>query len=160
MGILKKILYGILGFFILFCGVIVLCAVKPEMSEQIAETLKLNENDEYPMSPVPGRNPEQSNGGTADGAVTNTLLTEEPEGSGQSGYENQPMNRPVSDTGQDGETQPGTDLYADPGTYGIIAPASVVGRSGYEPIQEESSEIDDEEAAEIQEEIGDRKSVV
>ncbi len=104
MGILKKILYGILGFFILFCGVIVLCAVKPEMSEQIAETLKLNENDEYPMSPVPGRNPEQSNGGTADGAVTNTLLTEEPEGSGQSGYENQPMNRPVSDTGQDGET--------------------------------------------------------
>ncbi len=154
MGILKKILYGILGFFILFCGVIVLCAVKPEMSEQIAETLKLNENDEYPMSPVPGRNPEQSNGGTADGAVTNTLLTEEPEGSGQSGYENQPMNRPVSDTGQDGEIQPGTDLYADPGTYGVIAPASVVGRSGYEPIQEESSEIDDEEAAEIQEEIG------
>ena len=149
MGILKKILYGILGFFILFCGVIVLCAVKPEMSEQIAETLKLNENDEYPMSPVPGRNPEQSNGGTADGAVTNTLLTEEPEGSGQSGYENQPMNRPVSDTGQDGETQPGTDLSADPGTYGVIAPARVVGRRGYEPIQEECSEIDDEEAAVI-----------
>lgn len=156
MGILKKILYGILGFFILCCGIIILCAVKPEMSEQIADALKLNENNEYPMSPGSGKNSGQNNdSGTADGAVpedgtfANTLLTGDPEGSGQSGY----GNRPVSDMGQD-ETQPSPDLYADPGTYGVIAPASVVGRNGYEPIQEERSEIDDEEAAEIQEEIG------
>lgn len=155
MGILKKILYGILGFFVLCCGVIVLCAVKPELSTQIADALKLNENDEYPMSPVPGRSSEQSSGGgTADGAVTNALLTEEPGESGQPGYDNRPVYMPLSDTEQDGETQPRPDLYADPGTYGVIAPASVVGRSGYEPIQEESSEIDDEEAAEIREEIG------
>lgn len=155
MGILKKILYGILAFFILCCGVIVLCAVKPEMSEQIADALKLNENDEYPMSPIPGGNP---GGDVADGmvsengAITDALLSEEPEGNGQPANANQSISRPVSDTEQ--ETQPSPDLYADPGTYGVIAPASVVGRSGYEPIQEESSEIDDEEAAEIQEEIG------
>lgn len=156
MEILKKILYGILVFFVLCCGVIVLCAVKPEMSTQIAEALKLNENDEYPMSPIPGRSSERSGSGDmADGTVSNAVLSEEPGGNGQSGYENQPVSMPIADMGErDEETQPDADFQADPGTYGIIAPASVVGRSGYEPIQEESSEVDDEEAEEIRAEIG------
>ena len=46
MKIIKTILYGILVFFILCCGVIVLCAVNPEMSTRIAGVLKLNENED------------------------------------------------------------------------------------------------------------------
>lgn len=147
MGILKKILYGILAFFILCCGVIVLCAVKPEMSTQIAETLKLNENDEYSMSPIPGRRSDQN--GSEDimdeaypesGALTNAIWSEEPEGSGQSEYGNPTLNMPVSDTGiQDAETQSGEDLQADPGTYGIIAPASVVVGAAISPFRKKAA---------------------
>lgn len=159
MGILKKILYGILVFFILCCGVIVLCAVKPELSTQIADALKLNENDEYPLSPVPGGRDSEQGGSVAsmDGDLMNTVLPEGAEESGQSDYGNPTMNVPISNTGiqdADVEAQTSADLQADPGTYGVIAPASVVGRSGYEPVQEESSEIDDDEAEELQEELG------
>jgi len=49
MKILRKIMYGILLLFMLCCGVIILCAVKPELSAKIADVLKLNE-PEYGMS--------------------------------------------------------------------------------------------------------------
>ena len=79
MKIIKTILYGTLVFFILCCGVIVLCAVKPETSTRIANALKLNENEDYALSPVPGKTPEQSMGNTENQGITDVILPEETE---------------------------------------------------------------------------------
>lgn len=152
MKIIKKILYGILVFFILCCGVIILCAVKPELSSQIADTLKLNEN-EYYLSPVPG-----NGAGYIDdmGNEQNPDVTFSEESEGNEGPDfGTPSAVPVSNvSGLDMDDPQNAGVEIDPATYGIIVPPGVAGKSGYQPIQDESSEIDDEEAEEIQEELG------
>ena len=154
MKIIKTILYGILVFFILCCGVIVLCAVNPEMSTRIAGVLKLNENEDYALSPVPGNNVEQGAADREDEPVTDVILPEEGEEEGQPGHGTTSA-MPVSNvSSQDTEETQNADVQIDPATYGIIVPPGVAGRSGYQPIQDESSEIDDEEAEEIQSELG------
>lgn len=154
MKILKTILYGILVFFILCCGIIVLCAVKPEMSTQIANALKINENEDYALSPVPGNRSGQSVENTENEQIADVILPEETEGSEWPDYgTTSPV--PVSNiSGQNTDEPQNADMQIDPATYGIIVPPGVEGRSGYQPVQEESSEIDDAEAEEIQKELG------
>ncbi len=154
MKILKTILYGILVFFILCCGIIVLCAVKPEMSTQIANALKINENEDYALSPVPGNRSSQSVENTENEQIADVILPEETEESEWPDYgTTSPV--PVSNiSGQNTDEPQNADMQIDPATYGIIVPPGVEGRSGYQPVQEESSEIDDAEAEEIQKELG------
>ena len=54
MKFLKKILYAILIFFMLCCGIIFLCAMNPELSEKIADTLKLEDDRGVNASPAAG----------------------------------------------------------------------------------------------------------
>lgn len=133
-----------------------MCAVKPETSTWIANALKLNENEDYALSPVPGKTPEQSMGNTENQEITDVILPEETEESDLSDYETvSPVSVPVSNiSGQNTDETQNTDVQIDPATYGIIVPPGVEGRSGYQPVQDESSEIDDEEAEEIQNELG------
>lgn len=154
MKILKTILYGILVFFILCCGIIVLCAVKPEMSTQIANVLKINENEDYALSPVPGNRSSQSVENTENEQIADVILPEETEESEWPDYgTTSPV--PVSNiSGQNTDEPQNADMQIDPATYGIIVPPGVEGRSGYQPVREESSEIDDAEAEEIQKELG------
>lgn len=151
MKIIKTILYGILVFFILCCGVVVLCAVRPEMSAQIADALKLNEK-EYALSPIPGNGAGQSGGNTENEQITDVIISEEPEEREQPDYGTTSAMPVIS--GQSTDEPRSADVQIDPATYGIIVPPGVEGRSGYQPIQEESSEIDDAEAEEIQKELG------
>lgn len=154
MNIIKKILYGILVFFILCCGVIVLCAVNPEMSTKIADALKLNENEDYALSPVPGNGVEQSIADTGEEKITDVIETEEPEGDSRPDYGTTSALPVLNASDAESESTQGAGVQIDPATYGIIVPPGVAGRSGYQPIQDESSEIDDDEAEEIQSELG------
>jgi len=158
MKILRKIMYGILLLFMLCCGVIILCAVKPELSAKIADVLKLNE-PEYGMSSgaEKGYVPEEVIGPeTYDVGQDSDIMSTDGEAENQQPtYETRPANMPVSNAGsQDTVLPQNTGTQIDPATYGITAPPNVVGRSGYQPIQDESSEINDEEAEKIQDEIG------
>lgn len=128
MKIIKTILYGILVFFILCCGVIILCAVKPEMSAKIADTLKLNENEEYRLSPVPGNSSWQGDD-TEDGQNTDVILSDEPNGEEEPDF-GTPSSVPVSRMNElDTDDPQNTDLQIDPATYGIIVPPGVAGRA-------------------------------
>ena len=159
MKIVKRILYGIMALFALLCGVIFLCAVKPELSGQIADTLRVKDWQDGGAQTVSGV---VSSSGQEDGVNTSDryfqdLVMEE------SGNE---------DTGRDYETRPGdvvwnpdensntgngnsgnTDNKVDPSAYGISVPAAVAGKNGYEPVSGENSEIDDEEAQYLQSEL-------
>ncbi|MDE7018670.1 MAG: hypothetical protein K2P65_14075 [Lachnospiraceae bacterium] len=171
MKVLKKILYALLIFFMLCCALIGLCAVKPEMSEKIADVLHLaqEEGDDADAdigADSDGENGENSNNLTADGEAQDSAAadaSEDEKDAGNSGrddensadegvkdkpvYETRPA--PVSNVNE-GQTG---NVPDDLRIYGITAPADVAGKNGYQPIQDNNSEIDDEEAAWLQNEI-------
>ena len=72
MNILKKILYGILIFFMLCCGIIFLCAMNPDLSGKIADTLHLDEDQRSNVAPTAGTgSPLNDDGGIYGGQIQN-----------------------------------------------------------------------------------------
>ncbi|MCM1088030.1 MAG: hypothetical protein NC419_07720 [Muribaculaceae bacterium] len=156
MKIVKKILYGIMGLFVLCCGLILLCAAKPELSGQLADVLGLGEEAEDLQASASGVI------STDDGGDTPYLA--EPENT-------EDGDNTEDETGRDYETRPGgvvwsepdtqypkpqntstqgnsedTEKKIDPSALGLSVPENVAGKNGYEPVQGNNSEIDDEEA--------------
>ncbi|MCM1388147.1 MAG: hypothetical protein NC231_12535 [Bacillus sp. (in: Bacteria)] len=154
MNILRKILYGLLLFFVLCCALIGLCAMNPEMSEKIAETFHIEEKEDDSSEPeietasdtdadtdadTDGEDGQDGNVAAANEQPSESTIT-----TGESGN----IERPVYDTPKNptsNEAQP-VSTRTNPPVYGITAPADVAGKNGYQPIQDSSSEIDDEEA--------------
>lgn len=150
MNILKKILYGILLFFILFSGIILLCAWKPELSGKIADVLKLEEWNEREKSDdaAEREEPEQSGGTEKEEQITDVIpsnLTEEP-------TQTKDDTPSVSSTRAEERHEEDTQTE-EPEISGISVPENVAGRNGYQPIQDNNKEIDDEEAERLQEQI-------
>lgn len=149
MKVLRKILYGLLLFFILCCALIGLCAMNPEMSEQIAETLHLEKaDDDSPEAETDAAGDDADNAEETDGngdTDSNALLgsvmsTDTPENADRPIYETRTNPASGADEAQNVSTR------SNPPIYGITTPADVAGKNGYQPIQESSSEINDEEA--------------
>ncbi len=168
MKIVKKILYGILIFFVICSGFILLCAVKPEMSEKIANVLHLDEQEEGDVEPADaGDGTEEEGGGIyADGIYPDSTDTgqdtedgsseeeaerdadEVPVDTSEPAYVMRPVSAAVQEDWQEEDTQ------TDPAVSGLRIPANVAGKNGYQPIQENKNEIDDEEAEELQAKLG------
>ncbi len=158
MKILKKILYGCVVFFILLCGFIILCAMNPGMSEQIAETLKLENIGESRFKPGPViGNVSYTGNNIPDNTVADYEWPQDniPSNSSDNSGENTPQSvyGPIPDnsiwsgnTNKDGQED-------DSVLSGITAPEEVAGKNGYEPIKEKSSEIDDVEAEQLLSEL-------
>lgn len=154
MKVLKKILYGLLLFFILCCGLIGLCAMNPEMSEKIASTFNLNNDSDEDTKPVNSMNAgiaEEStlnnNGDTLSSGLQQDMIPTGTVGNTE---------RPVYDTPQTPSSGSGgqsTSMQNPSSILGIKAPADVAGKNGYQPVQDSNSEIDDEEAEWLQNEI-------
>ena len=161
MKVLRKILYALLLFFVLCCALIGLCAMNPEMSEKIAETLRVEEwkkdsesadtdsDADTDMESVADNNAdnEADNDNDAESVEppTDVVVT------GTSGS----SEKPVYETARDPESNvvQNVSTRVDQPVYGIIAPSAVAGKNGYEPVQGINNEIDDEEAALLQNEI-------
>ena len=148
MKIIKKILYGVLILFVLLCGFIMVCAMKPELSGQIADALKLGEGSPYAASS--GVNQPQSNDviPVDSNQLQNIYVTETPEETPS--YETRPSGVVWADERQDNDT---ATHQVDPSLFGITVPDNVSGKNGYEPIKSNNSEIDDEEAANLSNEL-------
>lgn len=163
MKVLKKILYGILLFFMLCCGIIFLCAMNPELSEKIADTLNLEEDKGSHVAPTASSgSPLRDDGGIYGGQVqsdpvsdagsdlntdTDTETPEQTEPGSQQTYQVGPNIPTQTESMQDVDTR-------EPAVpYGITAPANVAGKNGYQPIQDENTEIDDDEADKLESEI-------
>lgn len=150
MKVLRKILYGLLLFFILCCALIGLCAMNPDMSGRIAEALRLDkiEDDSTDADAVSDDTDntddadEQGNGNDSDSneQSDSVMSTDAPERADRPVYETRP------DPAADANNLQNISTRNNQPIYGITAPADVAGKNGYQPIQDSSSEINDEEA--------------
>ena len=163
MKVIRKILYALLLFFVLCCALIGYCAMNPEMSEKIAETLRVEEwkkdsesadadsdaDTDMDMESVADNNADNEGDNDNDAESveppTDVVVT------GTSGS----SEKPVYETARDPESNvvQNVSTRVDQPVYGIIAPSAVAGKNGYEPVQGINNEIDDEEAALLQNEI-------
>ena len=175
MKVMKKILYGFAIFFALLCGFILLCAMKPELSTQIANALRLGDGEEVlSASTAELENVSDQDIGSVsmNDQMLNLDLTDSPEETDKPKYETRPdpvvwSDGPQDKNTQDQDTQNNKQDQNDrnkntqdvnPAMYGIKVPDAVAGKNGYEPIQGENSEIDDEEAERLSEELSAGKT--
>ncbi len=162
MKFLKKILYAILIFFMLCCGIIFLCAMNPELSEKIADTLKLEEDRGVNASPAAGKGSSLGNDNSIYSGQAQSTVTEDidndtepaPEAVEQPETQSQPTYATGPDIMTEAEGLQDMDTKEPSVPYGITAPADVAGKNGYQPIQDENTQIDDEEADRLIGEIG------
>lgn len=152
MKILKKLLYGVLILFVLLSGLIMLCAMKPELSGQIADTLKLGEEGSSPYAAYSVIDTAHNNDIVPVEAnpLPSISMTETPEETLEPTpqYETRQGGVVWADERQEEDTQ-----QINPAVFGLTVPDNVAGKNGYEPVQGENSEIDDEEAESLQREI-------
>ncbi len=154
MKIIKKFLYGVLIIFVLLSGFIMVCAMKPELSGQIAKTLKLDEIGSSPYSSdIVLRSDNDNNIASVSGNQIQTISVAEvtqdtPTPTPQ--YETRPTGVVWADERKDDDTASQTDMSM----FGISVPADVAGKNGYEPVKGENSQIDDEEAEQLRSELG------
>lgn len=158
MKILRKILYGLAVFFMLCCGFILLCAAKPELSQRIAGLLHLDGEDAIETADAEENEAEESDSIYPDIIYPDNVNPEEeqePEQEEETGsadrapsYEMRPVSTVTSDDWED------TEVQTDPAISGLRIPTNVAGKNGYQPVQENKNEIDDEEAEELKSRLG------
>lgn len=120
MKILKRILYFILALFAFFCGLVVLCAFRPEVTEKIAHILYSDKN----VATASQKNPEAEEG--TKPAEESVIL---------------------ADTG-------GVSVYVPPQQSEISIPQNVSGKNGYQPLQDQSEQVEEETARQLEEQLG------
>ena len=153
MKILRRILYCILAFIILLCGLILLCALKPEITESIVNSLNLNrqeevyqgkENISLPESHVPKPEttaPMQETGGEQEQVQDKGSLEQEP------------GNSSLTETANEGLASDTSSEYLPPSQSEIVIPKEVSGKSGYQEIQDKQEQVDEKEADRLQKQL-------
>lgn len=157
MKFIKKLLYGIAAFFILFCGFIMLCAMNPGMSEQIADALNFGNEGQLESAVGIGNGINQNNN-ILDNNVTDNEQSQDntpdssfnasPESAVSSVYGPLPDNAIWPDN-----KNTENDSKENTAILGITVPEDVAGKNGYEPIKDKSCVIDDVEAEQLLSEI-------
>lgn len=153
MKILKIIWYSFLGFLSAIIIFILLCAFNPKLTSAVAAFLYPDGTSGYTSG---GQNPNRQTGGgqTSDGQPSGGQTS-----NGQS-LNGQPSNGQTGG-GQvsDGQSADGTGNglssdYVPPAQADIVIPENVSGRNGYQPVQEDNTQIADKEAEALRQQIG------
>ena len=153
MKILRRILYCILALIVLLCGLILLCALKPEITESIVNSMNLNRQEEvyldkentalpesYVLKPETAA-PMQEVGGEQEQVQDKSSLVKEPENGSLTGTANEGL---ASDTSSE---------YLPPSQSEIVIPKEVSGKSGYQEIQDKQEQVDEQEADRLQKQL-------
>ena len=152
MKIIKKILYFILGLFVLLCGLVLVCAFRPDITDAIAAFLypdqsqnikaEISNNSEYDLVFNIGENDE-----IADVKVYNDVESDfNPESD-----DNQEEANIESDRQGIGESVESD--YLPPDQSKIVIPENVSGKNGYQQIRDEQEQIDEETAGQLQSQL-------
>lgn len=172
MKVIRKILYALLFLLALFCAFIVVCAVRPDITQNI-ETMLYKDRDltvaagtdsEIEDGPdidlvvsdvvyLPPDGDESAESPRDDNAVRESTSNYNPGNYNQSGSST-PANSSVrDDTASAGLRSDNTTDYIAPDEAEIVAPRNVSGKSGYKQIEGEAQQIDDETVGDIQNEL-------
>lgn len=148
--ILRGIGCGLLVLFVMLAALIMLCAAKPELSDQIAEKLHINTLADGSEDLVDAESADEdfateSDEGDSPSLVydSDTATEEDVDDSGSNAQSNE------ENTSGIGNAQTNTAYnynYDNPQLSRISVPSTVVGKNGYQPIQDNPSEIEEEEA--------------
>lgn len=172
MNIFKKIYKFIIALLALFFLFILVCAANPDLSKKIGNFL-FPDGNRTVSSSVNRTDPPDS---VVEGVSENTAAKDPVQtplfpdfntdqnvpsnGNNQNNQPNQPNqnNRPGSDQtldwGSTGIARGTSSSYVAPGTSGLIIPDAVSGKNGYQPLQEEYIPVSDDQAEQIQSQLG------
>lgn len=131
MKVIKAFIYFILGIIALFCILVFVCAFNPKVSEKIADFLYREKKEE--ILSVPAQDAAGVPAVILPEAESDVTGVAEPEGI-------------VADIYPAG--------YTPPGREGIVIPETLAGRNGYEPIREESEQLEKAAAELIKSQLG------
>lgn len=140
MKILKVIWYSFLGFLTVIILFILLCAFNPKLTNSVAAFL------------YPDETSENTSGGQSSGGQS---VNRQPSGGQSTG------GQPADGWSNGGNTSlpdgTGSGLassYVPPAAADIVIPENVSGRNGYQPVQEDNTQIADTEAETLRQQIG------
>mgnify|MGYP002715338042 CR=1 FL=1 len=137
MKILKRLLYVIMILFVLLCMLVLLCALVPGMTEKIAGFLYRDGNRPATVETSDSPPPEER--------------VEVPESSIRE--DNSDAQEKLADAGLAGIAEEITSSYIPPNQAAIVIPAEVSGRNGYQQIQGENEQIDEETAGRLESQL-------
>ena len=145
MKILKIIWFTFLGFLSVIILFILLCAFNPKLTNAVAAFLYPNGTSGYTSGG-------QSSGGQPAGGQSSggQSVSLQPSG-GQGNAENAGMTYKPSADGTGSGLSSG---YVPPDRTEIVIPENVSGRNGYQPVQEDNTQIADTEAEVLRQQIG------
>lgn len=162
MKILRRILYCILAFVILLCGLILLCALKPEITESIVNSMNLNRREEvyqgkenismpesYVLKPETAA-PMQEAGGEQ---VQDKDSLEQEQVQDKDSPEQEPGYSSLTETANEGIASDTSSEYLPPSQSEIVIPKEVSGKSGYQEIQDKQEQVDEKEADRLQKQL-------
>lgn len=149
MKLLKKFLFFLLFLFALFTTFVLVCAFNSALTRRVADFL-------YPERTGEGMSAagEAQEGGSGEEAPwEEPIFGDEAGADGLSGESNP---EDVSYPGRDAADilEPGKTDPEESGPARAYVTAGITGRNGYEPIKEEGREIEEEEARQLDEELG------
>lgn len=141
MKLLKIIWYSFLGFLTVIILFILLCAFQPKLTEAVASLLYPESAEGYsPGNRTPAGS--QPSGGLPVGGLVS------------GGQENDGQNTDDSYVPSGGGTGTAQTEYVPPPQTDIVIPEKVSGRNGYQPVQEDNTQIADTEAEALRRQIG------
>lgn len=159
MKILKNILKAIMALIILLCGFILLCAVKPEITEKLSDLISREDKKETLGGAIDGEDiiippvninmvtPEEGAGygeDTDENAAESEPAHNETENTGSNG--NTSVMIPPADYGEDNSNKGpwvkrGLNGYEPPMEAAVRTPDAVAGKAGYKPVTEKSEAL-------------------
>lgn len=125
---MRGIFFFIMGLIMVGCGGVMICAMTPSLTEMLAQRVE---------SMNPARSGQEEQSGGLGGLFPDRNMEPDVPAS----TEEQP--------GINADWLEGQTGYEQPDSPAIEAPDSVSGRTGYEPVQEEAQEIDEDEAEDL-----------
>lgn len=146
MDIIKKIFYALLTLFGIFGVFVIVCAFNPDITQAVAAFL-YSDQKQAMAADIPRSNlPVNIAGGNGDTSIRNNKAeftpTNENALSGEDGL-----------LGNDGIAEGISSDYIPPEQSDIVVPENVSGRNGYQQIQDEQEQIDDDVARELEREL-------
>ena len=144
MKILKKIVIGIGILALLLCGLIVLCAINPDIEKKLASLVPQKEETVEPALSDPEIAIEeeitarQAKEGVSENGIPEGTTEEKPGASGETyeviGPQDSAKNTP-------GNNNKGVNGYEIPSELDVQVPTEVSGKGGYQPITENTQQL-------------------
>lgn len=152
MKILKKIGVCLLFLFSLFSALVIVCAFRPDVTDAIAEFL-YPDRHQTEITVTAEKNDSDTESGTEapyDAMGAEAQDQEQSADTRMQGYEEQP----AETAGEAGLIENISPEYISPEQSDVLVPENVSGRNGYQQVQDEREQIEDEAAKTLENQLG------